>query len=186
MALHKIPYFAAPLFFINRRIAAHKAAGRLLEGLQYDKVGRVRTIGDQDLPLLTFRSVSHTSMIAPGAVSNAQKTSGLNGVINETMTIRFELRTKQDKGFVSESYVDGAVIKGHVDWVARILDAIELKENGTDVDAGLENMASKPIHFNVLEPEETDLSTTSVIEVVLETHPRCRSQRMAKVEVNLS
>lgn len=178
----KVPVFAAPLFILFKRLSYQKASG-MLSGITLEFSSVSRIVSDSDCPILIFRGVSSDPEERSGTVLPEQKGNDrMNSVSGETMTLRFELITKASNGWVNMGYdgTDGdqTLKKGHLEWLALVLDSMETRHGGSGiVDSSLDGALMYPFRAITSEPEEGVVSMTSTITVVARTISRCRAQR---------
>ena len=179
MPLIDYPPSVRPVRVIEERIEYHVGSGRLLDGLKYDREGKLEGRGVRDFPYLQPVAYSDVETIGPGA----NKTRSLNGDSQgnspawDEQTITFWLWSRREYGFYQR---DTAGTKfGVCDWVAKVRDAVETKVDGVSVDRRLEETLAYPIQSVVSQNETTEIGWGVLLEFILRTDTYCAGHRFS-------
>lgn len=167
-----------PAWVVNERLIYHSQNGRMLDGLKYDKEGRMKVDGYDDMPALQPLSLAHTEEISPGQISG--QGSRANTPIAPTVVLTFRLYCARRDFFFRRTPESGGK-KGLLEWVALVCDAIETTTDGLDEpDSRLLNTLEKPVSFSTLENDTpSQLAFETFLEVTLPTRHYCRGERSA-------
>ena len=172
-----IPQFSAPVWVALHRISWHSRAGGMLEGLKWHKEGGVRIDGAKDMPSAQPLRVSVDSAIFAGALLSGQNSPlKSNTPLFNTIVVSIGLATDQRYGFVEMDPGKNNSRKGQLEWAGLLMDAVETDVDGT-IDCRLNGSCSKPVIFQLREPDPGELSFAAVLEVVLTSDAFHRGQR---------
>jgi len=174
MALEDVPFAIRPFYVVDRRIEYHcQAEGSLLEGLKYDREGKIDASGDKDLPFIQPITINDEEGHAVGAghgVENIQTFYFLIGSKRENGLFRRNYTTDKEANDYEEA--------GVMDWVGRVRDAIETKADGTEEsDPLLDGTISTPFLTAIREAPVSDMTWCMLLEVSFVIPSTCRGQR---------
>lgn len=168
-----VPQFVAPLWVILKRLDYHTRKGGMLDGLHWYREGIMRANAVNKLPALQPYFAEWEGEHGPGATTdNGRK----NSVVRDTVTIKLELSSDVKDGFVRASPDKPTEKLGHYEWAALICDAIETNEAGA-IDAMLERSLGEPLLFALREPEPSEMSFSTIIELTLKPRLYARGER---------
>ncbi len=173
------PLYAAALAVMVKRLQFHSGPAQFLEGVGFkQELVSSETVGADKLPALRMLSFGATESHGPGAPSASQGGPARNNTPQQCEQVwSFMLYTAVPGPMVQEDPENDKLKKrGVVDYVARILDAIETDTDG-EVDAQLEQTAMRPITFNVAPGEGSGGVYETVISVNVWTRNFCRGNR---------
>jgi hypothetical protein len=169
-----VPQFVAPLWVIMKRLDLHSRPGGMLAGLHWSREGILRVASVNKLPSLQPYFAEYDGAHGEGATRPG--TGRNNSTVRDTITFKIELSSDVKDGFVRADPERSGSKPGHYEWAGLIMDAIETDETGT-TDATLERSVSEPILFALREPEPSELSFSTIIEITLKSQFYVRAQR---------
>jgi hypothetical protein len=169
------------VWILFNRIDFHVMPGNKLEKIKWFREGHQRIEGQAQLPSLQPLNIAVDSAIFPGAArvgNNAPPKK--NSPLFNTIVVSFGLAVDTKHGFVQRDPNNPKQRPGYLDWAAIIMDAMETDIDGT-IDAGLNSSCSKPMTYQLREPDPTELAFSAVLDVILTSDGFYRGERCAKV-----
>ena len=179
--------FCAPMAAIIQRLERAHAPGKLLAGMKITGAIAARamrasglwappmseSIANDQLPCVRIRgmAVQEGAPRMAGALKASSLPVNMNTPIEGMQQIYVEVMSSVDDGMLQPETSDACanLVWGHLDWVARVMDALE--RNASEVaDATLDRTATSPITLAAA-PQETDslLYFSTVITVTVHT-----------------
>jgi hypothetical protein len=169
--------FCAPAWEINERLIYHSQPGQILAGLKYDPEGTKQSMGEDSYPSMqfdTFRLTEGISAGAPRTADHAKK----NSPVAPQQILRYRCSFSRQKGLFRRNPAEPSYPKGAMDWLALIIDAIELTRDGEDaVDTSLGGSVIQPTRVTVDENENTESAFHFFLEITLYPQHHCRGER---------
>jgi hypothetical protein len=183
--LVNIPQFSAPVWLLFRRIDWHVRSGGMLAGMKWNREGNLRVDGAANLPSLQPLRISVDSAIFQGALRPGENSPlRSNSPLFNTVVVQLGLAVDVRHGFVERDPEKNSSRKGLLEWAALLMDAIETDVDGV-IDSRLNGSCSKPLSYQLREPDPGELSYAAVLDVVLTSDGYHRGQRSCGVQVTL-
>ena len=163
---------AAPAAVIYQRLLWHSTnALGLLYGLKVYETPEWRVEGEQDLPNLCVIDFSDEEGIFAGAVTGAYENA--NSVVSVTQTMILMLTVRRENGLFAKGTT---AVKGLLDWMALIRDAVETNESGV-VDSLLDETCERPFLTSMRDNVVRELSWSAGIQFTLYPRATVRGTR---------
>lgn len=174
-----------PLWVIDQRLEFHSllGSGRILDGIKYDREGKLEIDGRKDLPQVQPITLSDTEDWAPGAAGI--KSMGTQTAIKTSIAFTLLVQAKREYGLFqrdptatlsdNDKNYKGT---GVLEWAARVRDAIERTTDGMDkTDSLLEQTISKPILTTITDAPVSDLAWSVLVQLQIDIESICRGAR---------
>ena len=174
--------FTAATWVIFKRLDWHCREGGLLAGIKWSREGGLQNLQTVKLPSLQPYSIEHDMEHFAGSnypVYDSQDREA-NTPFMSSFNLRLELSTDSKHGFIRRNPDQPTERKGHLEWAALVMDALEIDEEGR-VDSRLDGTMLKPIHSAMKDIEIQELTISSVIDLRFSTHLQRRAQRSATI-----
>lgn len=170
--------FTAAVWTVFKRLDWHCRTGGMLEGMKWSREGGLQNLQTVKLPALQPYSVEQDMEYFAGVnrpVYNSNDREA-NTPFVSTFQLRLELSTDSKNGFVRRNPDQPTDRKGHMEWAALVMDALEIAEDER-IDSRLDGTLLKPIRTTMRDLEIQELTISSVIDIRLETHLQRRGHR---------
>jgi hypothetical protein len=171
--------YTAAVWTLFKRLDFHSQTGGILQGLKWHREGGLQLLQTDKLPALQPYSLEQEGMdyFAGGnfpVYGSPDKEA--NTPFMATFQLKLELSTDSKNGFIRRNPDNPTERKGHLEWSALVMDAIETAEDDR-IDSRLDGTLLKPIRMTMRDMEIQELTISSVIDIRLETHLQRRAQR---------
>lgn len=170
--------FTAAVWTIFKRIEFHCQTGGILQGLKWSREGGLQNLQTDKLPLLQPYSIEQDMDYFAGGNFPVYNSSDkeANTPFVSSFQLKLELSTDSKHGFLRRNPDVPTERKGHMEWSALVMDAIETAEDER-IDSRLDGTLLRPIKMMMKDIEIQELTMSSVIDIRIDTHLQRRGQR---------
>lgn len=160
---------------IEKRIQKQMEAGGFLDGIkEYDREGRVDVLGSDSLPIIQPLQYTYNEEIWGGAAKTGQARG--NTPLRAVGTLELFVGGRAEYGMFRRDDADDKGT-GIMEWIDKLKDSIEMKEDGVTADAFLGDTVMEPVSFQLGENYISNLTLALILEVRLTTVGYYRGER---------
>jgi hypothetical protein len=184
--------YNAPIACIFKRLARDHAAGRMLAGMKLPvktsasgasvlfASSAFEDIGEGELPCVRYRGTltTETRSDYAGALGPTMPKQGAkDSPTTAVRQIQISILTSIAAGALNPHPTVAGSKLGHEDWVALVMDAIEMDDSGK-TDATLDGSSAWPIVYNTTLPEvESEIYYETILTIAARVPSMYRAQR---------